>query len=154
MNLLLYVPAILYLFYTSLGPIQSILQLSSMAAVQIVLGLPFFEDKVSALTYFQTSFNFSREFLWKWTVNWRWVGIKAFESSEFSKGLLVSHALVLILVGIKWASLEGGVVNILRNGLKNPSRAAIRGSPSSECELDLLNQIVSILANVIIWCSF
>lgn len=132
MNLLLYLPAILYLFFTTLGPIQTIFQLSSMILVQISLAIPFLSSKESALIYFQASFNFSREFLWKWTVNWRWVGIEAFESKIFSQGLLVANIIVLILCGLNWSSREGGVLKILLKGLRKPNTGAVEGIPSPE----------------------
>lgn len=135
MNFLLYLPALLYLFFTSLGLLRTLLQLNTLLFVQLLLANPFFESVPLAQTYFLSAFNFGREFEWEWTVNWRWVGREAFESSGFAKGLLGLNGLVILVLGIKWAGEEGGVVKLIKRGLNNPLEGAVKGRPSPECEL-------------------
>ena len=53
--------------------------------------------------YLFKAFNLGRTFLWKWTVNWRFVGEEIFLSKEFALRLLLGHALTLVLFGItRW----------------------------------------------------
>jgi len=43
-------------------------------------------------------------FLWKWTVNWRWLGEDWFQSWHLSYGLLVAHLLLLMsFAATRWA---------------------------------------------------
>ena len=134
MNLLLYLPALLYLFFTTLGALPTLLHLSLIALIQAVLATPFVTSPQAALIYLSTAFNFSREFLWEWTVNWRWLGEEAFESSELSRGLLVGNVLALVLFGATWAETEGGVWKLLGRGLRKPMEGAVLGRPSADCE--------------------
>lgn len=142
MNLLLYLPALLYLLFTSLGALPTLLHLSLISLIQVSLATPFLTSRQAALTYLHSAFNFSREFLWEWTVNWRWLGEEAFESIELSRGLLVGHVLVLVLFGAAWAEKEGGVRKLLKKGLWKPMEGAVLGRPSADCEcLPLLRTI-------------
>lgn len=47
--------------------------------------------------YLSRAFEFSRQFMFKWTVNWRFVGEERFLSAEFSKALLACHVFLLVL---------------------------------------------------------
>jgi alpha-1,3-mannosyltransferase len=68
---------------------------------QIQLALPFL--RVSREAYLSRAFEFSRQFLFKWTVNWRFVGEETFLSKEFSTVLLAAHAFLLLVFGLtRW----------------------------------------------------
>jgi len=55
------------------------------------------------MAYLSRAFEFSRQFLFKWTVNWRFVGEDVFLSREFSTALLVGHMSALILFALtRW----------------------------------------------------
>lgn len=41
---------------------------------------------------------------------------------------------VLLVWGLKWAGEEGGVVMLIRKGLRNPRDAVVLGRPSPECK--------------------
>lgn len=47
------------------------------------------------LAYVTRAFDFGRQFLYKWTVNWRFVSEETFLSKSFSTGLLLANALLL-----------------------------------------------------------
>lgn len=49
------------------------------------------------MAYLTRAFEFTRQFLFKWTVNWRFVGEETFVSKEFSGALLAIHAALLAL---------------------------------------------------------
>ena len=129
MNILLFLPALLYIYYISLGPIHTLLHLTTILAIQLFLATPFLS---LPREYLSTAFNFSREFDWEWTVNWRWLGRGLFESKELSKGLLALHGIGLIVCLVKWSEREGGVWGLARRGLGNPMKGAAlgRGFPS------------------------
>lgn len=134
MNLLLFLPGLLFLLFTTLGAISTVIHVLTIILVQVLLAAPFLTDLSAASIYFHTAFNFSREFVWEWTVNWRWLGERAFESKELSGGLLIAHAVVLILCGMNWSGKEGGTLQLLSRGLKNPSVGPARGQPHADCE--------------------
>lgn len=134
MNLLLFLPGLLFLLFTTLGAVSTVVHLLTIVLVQVLLAAPFLTDLSASPIYFHTAFNFSREFLWEWTVNWRWLGERAFESKELSGGLLIAHVVVLILCGLNWSEKEGGALKLLSRGLKNPSVGPARGQPHADCE--------------------
>jgi alpha-1,3-mannosyltransferase len=69
--------------------------------VQVLLGIPFLREDATA--YLTRAFEFTRQFLFKWTVNWRFIGEETFLSRPFSLSLLALHAVSLvILVAFRW----------------------------------------------------
>lgn len=76
-----------------------------MPIAQVLLAIPFLQ--VNALGYASRAFELSRQFMFKWTVNWRFIGEEAFLSSEFSMGLLVIHVILLALFGLRWVAPSG-----------------------------------------------
>lgn len=134
MNILLFLPGLLFLLFSTFGAVSTAVHLAAIALVQVVLASPFLASPAAALTYFHTAFNFGREFLWEWTVNWRWLGDEAFESSALSRGLLIAHALALVLCGLKWSERDGGAFKLLTRGLKNPFVGPAPGEPSADCK--------------------
>lgn len=60
------------------------------------MGLPFLA--FSAPDYFHRAFNFGRQFLFKWTVNWRFLPVEIFENRIFHLNLLILHVLFLVLL--------------------------------------------------------
>lgn len=54
-------------------------------------------------SYIAGAFEFTRQFFYKWTVNWRFVSEETFLSKEFSLGLLAVHlSLLAIFLVTKW----------------------------------------------------
>lgn len=53
-----------------------------------------------ARSYVTKAFEFTRQFFFKWTVNWRFVGEEIFLSRPFSLGLLGLHLVLLYLFGL------------------------------------------------------
>ena len=142
MNLLLFLPGLLFLLFTTLGALSTLLHLLTIFLIQLLLAAPFLtltstSLSASLIIYFRTAFNFSREFLWEWTVNWRWVGEEAFVNQRFSGALLIGNVVALVLLGLKWSEREGGALRLLTQGLKDPrvGPLAARGEPSADCEL-------------------
>lgn len=134
MNFLLYLPGLCYLLWTSLGPVPSLLPLALIALPQLALAAPFLASPASALTYAHTAFDFSRAFLWEWTVNWRWLGEDAFHKRELAGGLVLGHLVGLVLLALSWGEVEGGLVEVVWRGVRRPTRPAGRGRPSADRE--------------------
>lgn len=96
MNILLYAPAILMFYITSLGLVKSIMQLAICGIVQLILGAPFL--MTYPVEYIRGSFDFGRIFDHKWTVNYRFLPQELFEDKTFHLILLVVHLILLIVV--------------------------------------------------------
>lgn len=73
--------------------------------LQVLLAVPFLQT--NSIGYFSRAFDLSRQFMFKWTVNWRFVGEENFLSREFSLGLLVLHVSLLALSSIAWVKPSG-----------------------------------------------
>jgi alpha-1,3-mannosyltransferase len=63
----------------------------------MVLPIPFISWSDTSLTrsYFTSAYDFSRQFLHKWTVNWRFVSEDTFLSKEFKNTLLALHVSIV-----------------------------------------------------------
>lgn len=78
----------------------------SDALQQITLAFPFLP--ANAKGYLARSFELTRQFLFKWTVNWRFVGEERFLSREFAITLIAMHlALLAIFVLTRWTRPSG-----------------------------------------------
>jgi len=82
------------------------------------MAYPFLDHPCS---YIRNAFDFGRVFLYKWTVNWRFLNEDRFLDPEFAKALLVGHASVLIAFGLsRWCRSAGGVVAVLNRAIRRP----------------------------------
>lgn len=118
MSLLLALPAIGVTLFLARGVQASLKQAWLMAQLQIVIALPFLPK--NWLGYLTRAFEFSRQFLFKWTVNWRFVGENIFLSKEFSISLLVGHVTTLALFIItRWLRpAEKPIMELVANAMK------------------------------------
>lgn len=65
------------------------------------MAAPFLQE--NAQGYFTRAFEFTRQFLFLWTVNWRFIGEDIFLSRSFSVFLLITHgALLLVFLNFSW----------------------------------------------------
>ena len=96
MNILLFAPAILIFYITSLGYTQTIVQLAICGITQILIGAPFLLS--SPISYIKGAFNFGRIFEHKWTVNYRFFSREFFESKPLHFTLLAIHILILVVI--------------------------------------------------------
>ncbi|KAK3324557.1 glycosyltransferase family 58 protein [Cercophora scortea] len=94
MSLLLGLPAVGIALFLGSGFASSLQLAAMMGLVQVLIAVPFLA--VNPLGYLGRAFEFSRQFFFKWTVNWRFVGEDVFLSKGFSLALLGLHVLVLI----------------------------------------------------------
>ncbi|GAM21177.1 hypothetical protein SAMD00019534_043520 [Acytostelium subglobosum LB1] len=117
MNLLLFAPALLLLLLQTYGVAKTVPRLAICAIVQVLLGVPFLMR--NPVGYVARAFEFSRQFMYKWTVNWRFVPVDVFLSKPWAIALLACHLFVLSLFVWKWCRAQGGLLNSIR--LSSPS---------------------------------
>ncbi|GAB1601083.1 dol-P-Man:Man(5)GlcNAc(2)-PP-Dol alpha-1,3-mannosyltransferase-like [Argonauta hians] len=95
MNILLFSPALLLLLLVRHGALKTIYHLIICALPQILLALPFLLE--NPVGYVVRSFDLGRQFLFKWTVNWRFLPEVVFLNRYFHSALLIFHVTILIL---------------------------------------------------------
>ncbi|KAI0543034.1 glycosyltransferase [Xylaria digitata] len=104
MSLLLVLPAVGVILLLGRGFTGSLQLAAIIAQVQFTLAVPFLRANTQG--YLSRAFELSRQFFFKWTVNWRFVGEDAFLSRPFALSLLALHASVLVwFVLNKWLKL-------------------------------------------------
>ncbi|RPD66293.1 glycosyltransferase family 58 protein [Lentinus tigrinus ALCF2SS1-7] len=137
MCVLLYIPGLLVILFKRRGLVSTLVHMLALAATQIFIGLPFLMEFPKS--YLKYSYEFSRVFLFKWTVNWRFLGEELFLSPAWAKGLLVGHITTLALFGLfKWCRSDGGVWNVLERGLRQPLRAPSAASLTADYVVTVL----------------
>ncbi|KAF8538336.1 glycosyltransferase [Trichophaea hybrida] len=101
MNTLLVLPAVGAILLQAVGRDKALRQAIIMAQVQFLLATPFLLEYPKS--YATGAFEFTRQFLHNWTVNWRFVSEETFLSRNFSVGLLAIHTLLLLLfLVVQW----------------------------------------------------
>jgi len=89
--------------------------------LQVLLALPFLQT--NPIGYFSKSFELSRQFLFKWTVNWRFIREETFLSREFSLTLLVLHVSLLAIFAAIWVKPSGtNMLRFLQNVIRGRQR--------------------------------
>ncbi|XP_050531591.1 lethal(2)neighbour of Tid protein [Daktulosphaira vitifoliae] len=100
MNILLYSPALLIAYITKFGTYGTIKHITYCALIQLILGLPFL--LTNPINYIQGAFDLSRIFLYKWSVNWKFIPPNIFVSGYFHILLLMIHITVLLCFTSTW----------------------------------------------------
>ncbi|XP_056600686.1 dol-P-Man:Man(5)GlcNAc(2)-PP-Dol alpha-1,3-mannosyltransferase [Triplophysa dalaica] len=99
MNVLLFAPGLLFLLLCEFGLWKALPKLILCAVIQLLLGLPFL--LVNPVGYASRAFDLGRQFLFKWTVNWRFLPEEVFLSRYFHLVLLLAHMTTLVLFALK-----------------------------------------------------
>lgn len=118
MNALLYFPAFMVsVFLINEGRlIVTLWCLVTAVLWQILVALPFL--RAYPREYLNGAFNFSRQFLFEWSINWQMIGEDGFESSIFHKSLLASQLVgILCIILFKYPNLLKDAVKSLRHPL-------------------------------------
>lgn len=132
MSALLYLPGVLVILFLRRGLFFTIRKLVTMVGLQILVAMPFLREDWQ--TYLHSAFEFSRVFLYKWTVNWRFIPEDIFLSPQLAKGLLLGHVSVLVCFGLfRWCNNDGGVWSVLERGLRRPHLPAALVPLSADC---------------------
>lgn len=124
MNALLYLPAFMVsTFLINEGRLVVTLCCFATGILwQVLVALPFL--RAYPMEYLQGAFNFSRRFLFKWSVNWQMIGEDGFDSSIFHRSLLVSQLLgIMTIILFKYPNLLRDASRSLRHPLSKVSTA-------------------------------
>jgi len=101
MNIMLFSPGLFLVLLIETGVAKSIAHIALCGLIQVLLGLPFLLENASG--YLLRSFELSRQFDFKWTVNWRMLSVEVFADRRFHFMLLALHLTVLLLfAATKW----------------------------------------------------
>uniref|UniRef100_A0A8C3SDI9 Dol-P-Man:Man(5)GlcNAc(2)-PP-Dol alpha-1,3-mannosyltransferase n=1 Tax=Chelydra serpentina TaxID=8475 RepID=A0A8C3SDI9_CHESE len=120
MNVLLFAPGLLFLLLWRFGLPGTIPKLSLCALLQVVLGLPFLLENPAG--YVTRSFDLGRQFLFKWTVNWRFLPEEVFQHRAFHLALLAAHLGALGLFALhRWHRSEGSLLSLLKDPAERKS---------------------------------
>ena len=104
----------------------------TVIAVQILLASPFLSHDKWA--YLNSAFDLKRVFMYKWTVNWRFLSEDTFLSHYWAAGLLVAHAAALVSFGLfRWCNPDGGVWTVLNRGVRSPYLPAGQARITADC---------------------
>lgn len=123
MSNLLYLPGILVILVKRRGLATTLRLVITMFSLQALIAMPFLREH--PWPYLKNAFDLSRIFLYKWTVNWRFVDEETFLSASFAKALLLGHLSVLVAFGaFQWCRKDGGLANVFNRALRFPARGA------------------------------
>ncbi|KAJ3796717.1 glycosyltransferase family 58 protein [Lentinula aff. detonsa] len=123
MSVLLYLPGLLAILVKRNGLVYTLRKVFNILGIQAMLAYPFIQKDWRA--YVNSAFDFSRVFLYKWTVNWRIVPEDTFLSPGWARGLLIGHLSVLIIFGLTcWCKEDGGLWVVLGRALRRPTLPA------------------------------
>lgn len=126
MNILLYAPAMAAIYLRSLGLQASLVEAAKVILIQLLLGGPFLLH--DAKVYLVSAFDMSRVFLYKWTVNWRFIDESTFVDRRFSLLLLALHAtLIATWLTFRWTGLRAQGLRWLSRSVGKPSQATTTG---------------------------
>uniref|UniRef100_A0A7N5KB74 Dol-P-Man:Man(5)GlcNAc(2)-PP-Dol alpha-1,3-mannosyltransferase n=1 Tax=Ailuropoda melanoleuca TaxID=9646 RepID=A0A7N5KB74_AILME len=103
MSVLLFAPGLLFLLLVQFGFRGALPKLGICAVLQVLLGLPFLLE--NPIGYLSRSFDLGRQFLFRWTVNWRFLPEALFLHRAFHLALLAAHLTLLFLFALcRWHS--------------------------------------------------
>lgn len=133
MSNMLYLPGIMVVTCKESGLLATVGHVATIFALQGFLGLPFLQGYPRE--YLTGAFDFSRVFLYEWTVNWRFVPEDVFLSKLFAKGLLIVHLVILVIFLLnRWfVDLHGSYATISK-AIKYPTKSPAALPGTSECE--------------------
>ncbi|KAI0273566.1 mannosyltransferase [Gloeopeniophorella convolvens] len=133
MSVLLYFPALLVILVRQRGLATTTRLCFTILSIQGVLAYPFLLEH--PLPYIKNAFDLGRVFLYKWTVNWRFLSEEGFLDPRFARALMIGHISVLVAFGLfRWCRSAGGVAAVLNRALRYPSRPG-SGVPATSDEV-------------------
>lgn len=102
MTLLLAAPALAVILIQGVGLGEAVFLGTYGGMVQGFAAMPFLSNEIG-FEYFFRAFDFGRRFLFKWTVNWRFLGEDMFDSRAFAITLIVLHvSLLFYFLKTRW----------------------------------------------------
>jgi alpha-1,3-mannosyltransferase len=114
MNVLLMAPALAVLLVQSKGILGASLRVALCGFIQVALAAPFLA--VNPIGYVRRSFDLGRVFLMKWSVNYKFLDEKTFQSPQLAGMLLVFTLIGWLIFGhFRWAKSSGGLFRLVLN---------------------------------------
>ncbi|SMN20596.1 similar to Saccharomyces cerevisiae YBL082C ALG3 Dolichol-P-Man dependent alpha(1-3) mannosyltransferase [Maudiozyma saulgeensis] len=132
MNALLFFPGFaIGIYYICNGTLLLCLySMILMIGLQIYVGYPFLKN--FSWQYINGAFNFKRQFMYEWSINWQFIGEDGFLSTTFQRSLLLSQIIMLLFVFIsKYPTL---VKNVSRS-IIHPFSSVVELSSKNYFEL-------------------
>ncbi|KAL1925068.1 uncharacterized protein VTP21DRAFT_4722 [Calcarisporiella thermophila] len=127
MNILLFLPAFGLILWKAVGAWRTFLSFALINTIQVLLAWPFLLANPDS--YIARAFEFSRIFIYKWTVNWKFLSPETFVSPGFAQVLILLHVLVIVwFLFTRWCRADGGVFLTLWRGLTAPKRVVANSS--------------------------
>jgi alpha-1,3-mannosyltransferase len=121
MNILLYAPAMAIIYLRALGLQRSIIEALRVILIQVVLAFPFLRQDAKA--YFSSAFDLSRQFLYKWTVNLRFLEEETFLDKRVARFLLGAHITVCaVWLLFRWTGISRLGLQWLISNFSTPSK--------------------------------
>lgn len=140
MTMLLPFPALVIILIQGAGTELSVFWMFVSWVITFGHAAPFMGPKETPI-YMKSAFNLGRQFLYKWTVNWKFVPEDTFLSKPFAYGLLVLHAsLLLAFVQYRW--IRPSSKNIWHFIKKHFDYMSIDGPEAEEMESRMSPQFV------------
>ncbi|SCU83733.1 LAFA_0D05336g1_1 [Lachancea sp. 'fantastica'] len=126
MNALLFFPGVfLSIFQLTDGNLAFTLGcLASSTAWQFYVAHPFVVDYPRE--YWSTAFDFGRQFMHRWSVNWQFVDEDVFNDLWFHRTLLISHLAILALFAITKFCSGFTELRVSLNALRHPFTPVLR----------------------------
>lgn len=122
MNILLYAPAMAVIYLRALGLQRSIIEALRVILIQGIIAFPFLRQ--DARSYLSSAFNLSRVFLYKWTVNLRFLDEAKFLDERLARRLLAVHLLViLVFFFFRWTGLSKMGLNWITANISQPTKS-------------------------------
>ncbi|KAJ2120396.1 dolichyl-P-Man:Man(5)GlcNAc(2)-PP-dolichol alpha-1,3-mannosyltransferase [Coemansia sp. RSA 720] len=125
MNVQLLLPGAAFVWWRIGGLRTTVAQLVVVMLSQVIIAAPF----VYAFPheYVARAFEYTRQFNYVWTVNWRFVSEHVFASHEWALTLAATHiALLIALAVVVWPRLSGSTLpTIVRQGFVRGVRANV-----------------------------
>ncbi|KTW30844.1 hypothetical protein T552_04071 [Pneumocystis carinii B80] len=147
MNVLLFFPAIIMILFQILGLRHMLYHFFLIFGIQTLLFIPFISYKKE---YISRAFDFSRAFLYEWTVNWKFLSEDVFSSREFSFLLLFIHVLILfIFSSTLWNRISGRSLKELALSLLNTKTLFINKVYKTSFQTQRLIVIILFTSNLI-----
>ncbi|KAH9945986.1 mannosyltransferase [Epithele typhae] len=138
MNALLYVPGLLVVLFQRRGAARTLALALLLALTQAGAGLPFL--RAHPRSYLGHAYEFSRVFLFKWTVNWRFLGEDLFLDRRWAGGSSRAIWDARPVRVVRWCRREGGAWRVVSRGLLSPLSA-----PAKLCLIVLASDVVTVL---------
>lgn len=133
MSALLYLPGILLILFKRTGAATTARHILVLLLSQAAIGSQFLNAYPTS--YLQSAYELTRVFLYKWTVNWRFISEETFLSSAWARGLLLGHVATLIAFGaLRWCRRDGGAWDTVTRGLRYPFDAPYWGTITADRE--------------------